>query len=83
LPAAQLRRNFLELPRPEIFRPPPPKPAAIATVARSSESEPPAAPEKPSKLVNVNGTGFVISTSGHVLTNNHVIRAVSEMFMAI
>jgi hypothetical protein len=56
------------------FSAPPPKPAAIPTVARSSESEPPAAPEKPSKLVNVNGTGFVISTSGHVLTNNHVIK---------
>jgi S1-C subfamily serine protease len=38
------------------------------------ESEPPAAPEKPSKLVNVSGTGFVISTGGHVLTNNHVIK---------
>jgi S1-C subfamily serine protease len=34
----------------------------------------PAAPEKPPKLVNVNGTGFVISTSGHILTNNHVIK---------
>jgi S1-C subfamily serine protease len=56
------------------FSAPPPKPAAMPTVARSNESEPPAAPEKPSKLVNVSGTGFVISTGGHVLTNNHVIK---------
>ena len=30
-------------------------------------------PETVSKLINVTGTGFVVSTSGHVLTNNHVI----------
>ena len=30
-------------------------------------------PEKSPKLTNVTGTGFVISRSGHVLTNNHVI----------
>jgi S1-C subfamily serine protease len=56
------------------FSAPPPKPTAIPTVAKSSDSETPAPPEKSSKLVNVNGTGFVISTSGHVLTNNHVIK---------
>jgi S1-C subfamily serine protease len=54
--------------------PPPPKPAATPTVAKSTESEPPIAPEKPSKMVNIHGTGFIISTGGHILTNNHVIR---------
>jgi len=31
-------------------------------------------PAKPQKLVHVNGTGFVISADGYVVTNNHVIR---------
>jgi S1-C subfamily serine protease len=44
-------------------------PSATAKAALTAAS--PAA--NPSKLVNVNGTGFVISTSGHILTNNHVI----------
>jgi hypothetical protein len=52
----------------------PPKPPTVQTAAKSAESEAPTAPEKPSRLVNVNGTGFVISTGGHVLTNNHVIK---------
>jgi S1-C subfamily serine protease len=30
-------------------------------------------PPKSGKKFNMNGTGFVISTSGHILTNNHVI----------
>ena len=40
----------------------PPQPVTIRTVAKLSESETPVAPEKPARLVNVNGTGFVIST---------------------
>ena len=56
------------------FSAPPPKAPTIQTAVKSSESEPPSAPEKPSRLVNISGTGFVISTSGHVLTNNHVIK---------
>jgi S1-C subfamily serine protease len=28
---------------------------------------------KPGKLIDVTGTGFVVSTSGHVVTNHHVI----------
>jgi S1-C subfamily serine protease len=31
-------------------------------------------PPKPPKTVELNGTGFVISTNGHVVTNNHVIK---------
>jgi S1-C subfamily serine protease len=51
----------------------PPKPP-VAPASGKSEmavSEPPSAPEK---LINETGTGFVISSSGHVVTNNHVIR---------
>jgi S1-C subfamily serine protease len=28
---------------------------------------------KPAKLIDVTGTGFVVSTSGHIVTNHHVI----------
>lgn len=41
------------------------KPAAV------DKSAPPAG--KPGKTVDVSGTGFVVSASGHVVTNNHVI----------
>jgi S1-C subfamily serine protease len=59
----------------------PPKPVAPATPAKSettaslasSPSSKSAAPSKPAKLVDVNATGFVISTAGHILTNNHVV----------
>jgi len=57
------------------FSAPPAKPTASATPAKSTSAAPadaPAAPAKP-KLVDVNGTGFVISSAGHILTNNHVI----------
>jgi S1-C subfamily serine protease len=50
----------------------PAKSTSTAT-AKSTSAAPAAAAAKPSKLVDVNGTGFVISSSGHILTNNHVI----------
>ena len=42
-----------------------PKPVAAAA--------PNAAPAKPEKAGNQTGTGFVVSTSGHLVTNQHVI----------
>jgi Trypsin-like peptidase domain len=51
----------------------PPKPP-IATAAGRSEVAVSESPSAPEKVVNVTGTGFVISTNGHVVTNNHVIR---------
>jgi S1-C subfamily serine protease len=51
----------------------PPKPP-IATAAGKSEVAAPETPSAPEKLINVTGTGFVISSNGHVVTNNHVIR---------
>ena len=50
----------------------PPRPA-VASPVRSTAVELEKLPETVSKLINVTGTGFVVSTSGHVLTNNHVI----------
>jgi S1-C subfamily serine protease len=52
-----------------------PKPAVAKPVAASAtapaESTP--SPPKSAKTVGKTGTGFVISSSGHVVTNNHVI----------
>jgi S1-C subfamily serine protease len=50
----------------------PPKPPAAAVPAKSASAAPPAA-AKATRSVEVNGTGFVISSAGHILTNNHVI----------
>jgi S1-C subfamily serine protease len=48
-----------------------PKPAARVAAAGP---EPAAAPEaKPGKLSDQSGTGFVVSASGHLVTNHHVI----------
>jgi S1-C subfamily serine protease len=57
------------------FSVPAPKPTIAATQMKSAATEPEAPPPatKSPKLVNVNGTGFLISTSGHIVTNNHVI----------
>jgi len=46
----------------------------IATAAGKSETAVSESPSTPEKLINVTGTGFVISSNGHVVTNNHVIR---------
>jgi S1-C subfamily serine protease len=50
-----------------------PKPPIIATAAKSTESEATTSPTKSEKLISMSGTGFVISSNGHVLTNAHVI----------
>jgi len=39
---------------------------------KQGDASPPA-PAKPAKIGTMTGTGFVISTSSHVVTNNHVI----------
>jgi hypothetical protein len=52
------------------FSIPAPKPPIVPTAAKSNDSEEPTPAEKPEKLVNVNATGFVISTRGHVLANS-------------
>jgi S1-C subfamily serine protease len=47
-----------------------PKPARVAAAG----SDPAGAPEeKPGKLGDQSGTGFVVSANGHVVTNHHVI----------
>ncbi|MFZ0778732.1 MAG: trypsin-like peptidase domain-containing protein [Xanthobacteraceae bacterium] len=49
----------------------PTKPAVPFRQARSAEET---APAGSPRLTNVSGTGFVISTEGHIVTNNHVIK---------
>ncbi len=46
----------------------PPKPAVAA-----NSGQPGAAAPKPDKTSTVSGTGFVVSTNGHVVTNAHVV----------
>jgi S1-C subfamily serine protease len=48
-----------------------PKSPVSPAATKSGETAP--SPAKPSKLANVSGTGFVVSSNGHILTNNHVI----------
>ena len=48
-----------------------PAPAASKPVAQQTPETSP--PSKPAKLINQTGTGFVISSNGHIVTNNHVI----------
>jgi S1-C subfamily serine protease len=57
------------------FSVPAPKAAAASASAKSTVVASAAVPQpaKPPKLVDVNGTGFVINTNGYIVTNNHVI----------
>ena len=50
----------------------PPKPPVATAAAKSDVGASESAPA-PEKLINVTGTGFVISSNGHIVTNNHVI----------
>lgn len=45
----------------------PPKPP-IATAASKSEMAVSESPSAPEKIINVTGTGFIISSNGHVVT---------------
>jgi len=54
------------------FSIPRPKPPIATAAAKSDVAASETAPG-PEKLVNVTGTGFVISSNGHIVTNNHVI----------
>jgi len=47
--------------------------AAPKQVAAAGPAAPGAAPGKPERTGNQTGTGFVVSSSGHVVTNAHVI----------
>lgn len=54
--------------------------AVAATKPAPAAAPPPnAAPAKPSKSVTQTGTGFVISSNGHVVTNQHVIDGCGEI----
>jgi Trypsin-like peptidase domain len=51
----------------------PAKPPAVAKPVAASTQPVAADGAKPGKLVGRNGTGFVVSQNGHLVTNNHVI----------
>jgi S1-C subfamily serine protease len=51
----------------------PPAAAEVHTVTAAPANPPAPAPAGPPQLVGVNGTGFLISGEGHIVTNNHVI----------
>lgn len=47
--------------------------APPATQPAVAASPPPSSPPPSPKTVEADGTGFIVSTAGHVVTNNHVI----------
>jgi S1-C subfamily serine protease len=49
-----------------------PKQVAAAGPAAAAAA-PGSAPAKPEKIANQSGTGFLVSTSGHLVTNQHVV----------
>ena len=55
------------------FSIPSPKPP-IDTAAAKSDVAPSETVPTTEKLINVTGTGFVVSSNGHIVTNNHVIK---------
>lgn len=49
-----------------------PAPAAVAKPVVATTASP-APPSKPAKFIDQTGTGFVVSSEGHVVTNQHVV----------
>jgi Trypsin-like peptidase domain len=47
--------------------------SAAKPAAATAQGQPGSAASKPSKTVGKTGTGFVVSSSGHVVTNQHVV----------
>jgi len=50
-----------------------PSKASAKSDSAKSDDEPAEKPSDPDRLVSVSGTGFVVSKSAHIVTNNHVV----------
>jgi S1-C subfamily serine protease len=50
-----------------------PKVKPSSASASAKEEEPPQTSSEPGKMVSVSGSGFVVSRSAHIVTNNHVV----------